>query len=306
MRRTILLSVFGAFLYIMMGSNKQGAANLNGIDGTGASGGNTGCSGRGCHGTATVSTLGVTVELDSQGVAVTSYHPGRTYNVKITSTNNSGVSLPQFGFQLATVLSAGAATSSCTQAGIWGSSLPSGVQNTSASISGLTIPMIEQSQGGLTPTSGTGSNGTVYSESISWTAPAAGTGSIKIYGVINAVNGNGNNDNTDRSQMATPITITEARPSGINDISTMLTGLNVYPTLINDNMTVAFDLVEANKVSVSIISIQGQTIKTLIAAESINSGTFNRSFSISELPAGIYLVRVQVGNAYTVSKVVKG
>jgi hypothetical protein len=86
--------------------------------------------------------------------------------------------------------------------------LPGSVRNTSASLSGLTETIIEQSTA-ITATTGTGSSGTTYVESIPWTAPAAGTGSVVIYGVINAVNGNGSNSG-DHYQDATHITITEA------------------------------------------------------------------------------------------------
>ena len=317
--RKLILPVFGGLLYIALASNNSGSAysgpnDCTGAEGTGslATGGNAavGCStGSNCHNSST--SLGTTIQLLDQGNNLkTSYVPGASYTVKISATNNtSQTNLAKFGFQLASVTATGAGTASAVQGGTWGTSLPTNVQMTDTGScttcsAGLAIPIIEQHTA-LVATSGTGGIGTVYSISIPWIAPARGTGSIKLYGSLNACVGR---DNVTQGyyQAASPITITEGYGAGINDISAMLTGLNVYPTLVNDNMTVAFDLVEANKVSVSIISIQGQTIKTLIDGESINGGAFNRSFSVSELPTGIYLVRVQVGNAYAVSKVVKG
>ena len=211
MKHKLILFIFIAFASIVLSGYRSGAANNNGTDGTGAegTGTGTGCGGGGCHGS--TSSIATTVELDSAGVAVTSYVPGGAYTVKITATNSTGVTLAKFGFQLATVTAATGGSGSATQAGTWGSTLPTYVQNTpgGGSGSGLNIPIIEQTRA-ISPTTGTGANGTVYSESIPWTAPAAGTGSISIYGVMNAVNNNGNADQTDKWQQATPVTITEA------------------------------------------------------------------------------------------------
>jgi Secretion system C-terminal sorting domain len=210
MKQKITL-VFAVLFFSLVLSSYRNGAGGNGYDCTGAEGAGAGasgaaCSGGGCHGSTT--SLGVTVELDSAGTAVTSYHPGVAYTVKITGTNSTGSTLPKFGFQLATVTAASAGTSTAAQAGTWGT-VTSPVQNTSTGSSGLNIPIIEQ-RSAITATSGTGGSGTTYTESISWTAPAAGTGSIMLYGVINAVNGDGNASSADKSQTATPVTITEA------------------------------------------------------------------------------------------------
>ena len=209
MKQKITLFVFVGLISVLLSSYKSGAASNNGTDGTGAEGTSTGvgCSGGGCHGSTTANT--VTLELDSAGSAVTSYHPGVAYTVKITTTNATDSTLPKFGFQVASVLASGAGTTGAVQAGSWGASLPTNVQNTNAAASGLAIDIIEQTRA-ITATTGTGANGTVYTEVIPWTAPATGSGSVMFYGIINAVNGNGNADGTDKAQQATPITITEA------------------------------------------------------------------------------------------------
>jgi Secretion system C-terminal sorting domain len=203
MKKKILLMAFVAVTSAMLYGYKSGAASRGGVDGTGASGGG-GCGS--CHSSGT--TDGVKVELDSAGVAVTSYVPGGSYTVKISGTNGSTSTLSKFGFQLAVVNASGAGTNP-TDAGTWGT-IPTTAQLTTAANSGLPETIIEQ-KAAITATTGTGANGTTYAESIPWTAPAAGTGSVVIYGVINEVNGNGN-ESGDKYQKATPVTITEAAP----------------------------------------------------------------------------------------------
>ena len=295
MKIRMLLLVFAVSISLVLSSYRDGAENHAGYDGTGA----TGVSGCSCHVPSTG--LGTTVELDSAGVPVTSYIPGASYTVKISATNGTGGTLGSFGFQLATVLAAGGGGATPTHIGTWGTTLPTNVRLTTGA--GRQIPVIEQSAA-ITATSGTGGAGTTYVESIPWTAPPAGSGSIQIYGVLNAVTG------LDvqflcSNQAATPVTITEAVPSGIRNIGNTLSNFNVYPTVMTDHITVAFDLKEESEVRLSLISMQGQEVQTLLSSESLSEGAFSRSFDVNGLASGIYLVRLQIGNASIVSKIVK-
>ena len=206
----ILTTLVGCLAYIILASNASGYGRA-GHDATGASGAGTGANGGcSCHGVS--ASLAVTVELDSAGVPVTNYHPGASYTIKISGTNNSTTAtLPKFGFQVSCVQAnannAGGAntagSASCVNAGTWGT-LPA-----STRISTGTFPtsLVEQSAA-ITATSGTGGTGTNYVESIPWTAPAAGTGAVVIYGVLNAVNNNGS-ESGDLSNIAKTLYIYE-------------------------------------------------------------------------------------------------
>ncbi len=196
MKQRIVLLLFATILgSISLSSYRDGYA-FNGSDGSGA----TTAAGCTCHNT--TNALNTSVELDSAGVPVTSYVPGASYTVKITATNSSATSWPKYGFQLASVKATGSGTGSAQQAGTWGSTLPSNVQN-----SNLSIPIIEHSTP-INATSGTGGSGTTYMQTIPWTAPATGTGSVKLYGIINAVNGDVSTSG-DGYKAATVKTITE-------------------------------------------------------------------------------------------------
>ncbi len=228
MKNKITLLTFSALVAVLLCSYRPGPAHDAGANCTGSDGGTAACGGGGCHTSTLTSSLGTVLEFDSAGTPVTSYVPGGSYSVKITATNGTSSSLPKFGFQLVSITAASAGGNSNAQAGTWSSSLPGSVRNTTTSQSGLTIPVIEQS-GFLSPSSGTGGSGTVYTETINWTAPAAGTGDVKIYGVIQAVNATGNQSG-DKSQQATPLTITEATSCPSASISAGATTLTASPS----------------------------------------------------------------------------
>ena len=200
MKKGILLIVFGALVSLIVYSYQSGAASQAGVDGTKASGGSGGCGS--CHNSG--STDAPKVELDSAGVAVTSYHGGMAYTVKISGTNGSTTSLKYLGFQFTIVKASGAGTSSAVDAGTWGTP-GAGVRVTTPSNSGLPETIVEQSNPiAASPT--TGGNGATYTASIAWTAPVAGTGTVMLYGVVNELS----SQSTSKYQVCSAVTIPEA------------------------------------------------------------------------------------------------
>ena len=303
--KVLLFLIFTGGISLVLSSYRSGAAAHSGWDGSGATG-SIGCnSGGGCH--SAVTTAGTTVELDSAGIPVSSYHPGGAYTVKINATCGTAGILPlaAFGFQLATVSSTGAGTTAATQLGTWGS-LPASVQSTPGS-GRRTFPIIEHSAA-ITATSGTGAVGTVYSESIPWTAPVTGSGPVEIFGIINLATGLGI-ESLCNYQAATPVIIPEdtgqGSKVGIHAISDNMSGFTAYPTLMNNNITLAFALKAAASVNASLISIGGQEVRVFMSGDQIGAGSFKRSFDVDGIATGVYLLRIQAGSESVVTKVVK-
>lgn len=291
--------IFLGALSILLSSYQTGYTANAGDDRTGASSSTVGCGGNGCHSSGATAGIVITIELDSAGVAVNQYHPGGSYVIKLKGTNTTATTLPAFGFALACVKSAGAGTSTAVQAGNWGT-MPAGDQS-----SPTATLLIAEHQIVSGATTGGGATGGTYVQNIPWTAPIAGTGSVAFYGVVNAVNGDGNANTVDKWNSANK-TVTEAGgPNGINDLSDKLSGFNAYPTLMSGNVTVAFDLMEASPASAQLISMQGQVVKNLISDETLSAGSIHRSYDVSDLAAGIYFVKLQIGNSSVVTKVVK-
>ena len=155
------------------------------------------CGGGGCH--TAVSSNTVVLSLDSAGVPVTSGHyvAGQTYTVKITGTNISPTTLPKFGFQLDVVNSGGTASIGTL-----------GTAPGSTHITNIGAFRIFEHSLALAATTLGGATGATYVQSITWTAPATGSGTVKLQGIMNFVNGTGGTDG-DQYKVATAALFTE-------------------------------------------------------------------------------------------------
>lgn len=136
-----------------------------------------------------------------------------------------------------------------------------------------------------------------------WTAPAAGTGAVTFYYAYNTANGNNLADAADNIYKSS-LTITEAAGTGVADISTQVADLNIFPNPITANFALSFNLLEANQVAAQLYNLNGQLVKELIN-EKMNGGNFNQQFDIAEVPAGIYVVKMNVGSASVSKKIIK-
>jgi len=152
-----------------------------------------------CHGGGTFAPT-ITLSLLSGTTTVTSYTPGASYTVQIAMTTSS-TATHKYGFQIT------CATSTGTDINNWGA-LPTSTHNTLLS----SHHYVEQS----TQLSG----GTI---SIPWTAPAAGTGTVKFYTCGNVVNNNGA-DNGD-NPIATNLSVTETIPCVAPTLSSTVTNI---------------------------------------------------------------------------------
>jgi hypothetical protein len=268
--------------YLIVCGYKEGPAKNSGWQCTGAEtdqSNPTGCStGGGCHATTATAGITVTLELDSVGVPITHYIGGNTYTVKLTGTNTTSSNLPAFGFQLSAIIgSTPYATPVATDmAGTWATSLPTNVHYAAPSKYYL-IGCVEQSTQ-LPPTTGTGGTGTTYVESINWTAPTAGSGTISFWAALNAVNNNGNADAGDLWNVK-HIIINEI-VTGIADVSDNH-AVRVFPNPFSQTATFTFAN-EINKGVVTLYDLMGNKIKQVDF-----SGT-QIMIDKDNIPAGIY------------------
>ncbi len=198
-KKFILVPLVGLLLFVVLSGYEYGPGTV-GYERTGASGSGTGCGGPSCHTSASSSTSGIVLSLQlidaSTSTSVTTYTPGHSYYIVVGGTNSSSFSgLDHFGFQVAVVKSSGAGSASFVNAGTLAVTGISSVAHTT-SPSGVNI--VEHGPnaiGGSPYVSGSGGSGTTYSISVPWTAPSAGTGTVVIYEVLNAVNHDGSSSN---------------------------------------------------------------------------------------------------------------
>lgn len=175
-KKFLLLPLIAGLGYLTLTSSSTG---YTGANVTGSAGSTVGCAA--CHGGASAAPAVIT--LDSAGTVVTKYKPGITYTIKMQG-GSLGTTLPKFGFQLSASKSGG------IHMGAFSGYAASGYQV--QSIGSDSIAMHMSSIAGTTV-----SGNTVYTVSIPWTAPATGTDTLRLKGVINAVNGNGRDDAAD-------------------------------------------------------------------------------------------------------------
>ena len=168
--------------YIVVCAYKDGPGT-NGYDCTGAEtglGNPTGCT---CHNAFASSGISVMLELDSAGLPTTHYVGGATYTVKLSGVNNGSSSQPKFGFQVASILGATAKTTP-VNVGLWSSPLPVNTHLATPQ-PGFFVVKVAEHTIPIPASTGSGGNGSTYSESFTWTAPVSGTGTISFWAALN-------------------------------------------------------------------------------------------------------------------------
>jgi hypothetical protein len=79
-------------------------------------------------------------------------------------------------------------------------------------------------------------------------------------------------------------------------------GIKVYPNPTNYQFTLDVDLFSAQRVTVDLVNIMGQVVKSIDLGQR-SSGLSREYIDVNGVPAGFYLLTVTVGNSQTVSKV---
>jgi hypothetical protein len=77
-----------------------------------------------------------------------------------------------------------------------------------------------------------------------------------------------------------------------------------YPNPFYKSTTINYTVKEKSKVVLSIYTLQGQQVRMLVN-ETVEPGIHQATFSANELPAGIYVYRLKIGNEIKVGKLVK-
>jgi len=266
----VLLPVAALVAYFSLSSHTAGYTNNR----TGSHGASVGC--YSCHGSSATPGITVALELDSAGIPVTSYMPGGSYTVKMTGTNTTTNNLPAFGLQLSIVSGSG---SSSVDAGVM-SGAPTGT-SIAAGFNKLLIQTMR-----LSPATGTGGTGTTYTVSINWTAPAAGTGTVTAYGLINAVNDDGNDNSSDKwNTGSASFTEAGATTGVINPVSATA---SIFPDPCSDQLNIT-----NYTGSVRIFDMGGRTVYSgqVVERAVINSANW--------MP-GIYVLGFEDGSSRTI------
>lgn len=286
----LLLPLIAIGAYVTLSSNSAGYTS----NATGSDGGTVGCGGGGCHGSAASSTVtSTTIIIDSAGTPVTVYHPGVTYRVSLAAGTAATSGLTKFGFQLSA-----SKVSSVAQAGTWvAASAP-----VNATVSTMGAFSVVRHTAPMSDSVILAGAAFVYPASINWTAPAAGTGSVKFFGVINAVN---NNTNADAGDLwnSTTTTITEyVDHTSVSEVAAKV-AINTFPNPVTSSFTLQLSNAAAGTYGVQVMDITGKIV--VKQSVEVTGNTASSTINLSNFAAGRYHVVVEKDGVRTVKAIVK-
>jgi hypothetical protein len=250
------------------------------------------CVQSGCHATGPVTSTSANLTLKIGTSSPTTdltnsfqYTPGTQYNIAF-SILTAATTNPYYGFQIIALNSSNARA---------GTMIVTNANNTRIDSIGTTNA--RQYMGHHNANSN-------RNWSFKWIAPSSSTGPVSFYYCYNVCSASvANPGNPEGTIYKGTVTIQEA-PTGIEDISDKISALNIFPNPVNNEFGLSFDLTEPNTVSSELYALDGQLVKQLINAKA-EVGHFMQNFDVRDLPSGIYMVKLNVGEASVTKKIIK-
>ncbi len=248
----ILMSIVSFFTLQSVNDNQSGDKAWNS------------CAGGGCHNSNSAATSVAAISLldNTTNLPVTEYEGGKTYKILMTGNNTS---LNQFGFQLRET-------------------------NNKGIFSGFPTNVGKQGLGFITHSSRLNKTGPIFSIQITWTAPAAGSGTVSFDGLINAVNGNGNNSGDAVSAVKTTtynekVTTTFALTcANITNSGSLISGAAASGVSFSVPYTGATSGASYSAVNTNSTGVTGLTATLTAGTYSGTSG--NLTFNVTGTPSG--------------------
>lgn len=281
MKQRILLLASAFVLLGIFFAGTNGTMEItdnNGKAGFTGSPGESTCNSGGCHNSFGLNSgpgsITITHDIPAEG-----YTPGTVYNITVTVAQQ-GVSLFGVGFEALTSGNVNAGTLTATNSSVQIKTAANGRKN-------------------IVHTLGGGASANSKAFQFTWTAPAAGTGNVTFYGIGNAANGNNSTSgdyiyNTNQS-------VSESNGVGIEYISSIET-LRIYPNPVANELQLEFTLNESKRVNINIADIEGRNVMALYN-QNESAGTINKTFDISSLSTGVYLLIIQDGSTKKVQRI---
>lgn len=252
---------------------------------------NTSCATSGCHAGPAQTPAGndysITIGTGSPTSPLSGfcYTPGTQYNIAFL-INQIATTNPYYGFQIVALDAANAKAGTMAVANAATTQI-----NTGGGV-------------GTRQYMGHKTANTTHNWSFKWTAPASGTGPVTFYFAYNVCNASTANPTSAQGTIYKAAIPIQQCSSGIEDISSMVADLNIFPNPVSNELGISFNLLEAANVSSQLYSLDGREVNQLMN-EKVNGGNFVRSFNMNDLPSGIYLMKLNVGGATITKKIVK-
>lgn len=213
-----------------------------------------------CHAGSVQSSDDIMLDVMDGSTPVTTYTPGKTYNVLIMAHHFQN---ERFGF----ALSANAGTFTASGPG---------------TAKGAVGDYVTHTEAGTAPD--VGGNKIWQAE---WTAPASGNVNLQLY--LNVANNDGNNTGDKIYSKTLSLSMATGLAAIVNEKSFM-----VYPNPVSEVLNVDFELKESSDVNINLMDVNGKLVKEL-ASQKMNSGKQHLAFTNNGIAQGLYFVQVQAG-----------
>ncbi len=147
----------------------------------------------------------------------------------------------------------------------------------------------------------------INSWSFTWTAPSTNIGPVTFYYAFNPADSadfGGYLNAVPSNNIFVGSTTIQAHGVGINEIVANISALEVYPNPVSTAFNLSFNAKAAANVTASLYTVDGRLCKSLFS-EHVNTGDNSRIIDMASLPAGIYMVKLNVDGATITKKIVK-
>lgn len=274
--RLFFFAIGAAFVF----SGFQYQDNPTGKAGVAGSPNEQTCSKSGCHVGVADNSQGGSVVITSSNMTNWEYVPGQTYSFTVT-VSETGRSV--WGFAMEALKSNG--DNGGTLAAGTGSHI------LSASVGGFSRRSVTHN----TPGSGAGTKSWTFN----WTAPSTDDGTITLYAVGLAANGNGNSSGDHVYK------VSQALSAAVGVSEQVLTDVNwnIYPNPVTDLVNLSFSLTESARVKAQVMTADGRLVSTLFDTMQ-SQGSTMRTADVSDLAAGNYLIALSVNGMVVSSKMI--
>lgn len=240
------------------------------------------CADADCHATYILNSGTGSITISSSDLVNWEYVPGETYTISVTLAK-SGLDLFGIGFE----------------------ALKSNGDNAGTLVAGTDTQIKNKNVGGfqrksITHDDGTGASADSHTFTFTWHAPTANVGTITFYAAGNACNDNGNENGdyvyTTTQQVSVAV--------GVYEINRNENLLEVFPNPATNQLTVVQHLNTGGKISFRLFDQRGALVRDF---ERINhdSGELRRTYDISMLSPGIYMLQTSVDGNTVASKVIE-
>lgn len=136
-----------------------------------------------------------------------------------------------------------------------------------------------------------------------WTSPGTCVGPVTFYYAYNKCASDSLNPTVPSGTIYAGTATSTCNGVGIQDITSKVADLYIFPNPITNRFGLSFILKETAQTTAQLYSLNGELLSQLIN-EKINEGAVNRQFDVNGLSAGIYLVKLTVGDASVTRKIV--